>query len=287
MIDLVLPLIVASLAAAIVAPLLEYITPVAARRASMTVLISVAASAMVFLAHLSMRGIVAIPILGPRLHSVLHLDGVHVVQSGLVGSVALFVVIFVVFKSVTMLVSRKKIRDMHPGGVLTVSDSRLFAFAVPGRRPGIIMSDSLVSSLSQEELHIVLRHERAHIEGRHDRWIFAATLCALINPFLTPMKRQLELSLERIADEAAKRECGDARKVMRALSKVALSKQDHSIALGIASSSVPARIRWLKNGVDHSHPALTTIVALGCIAITSLALIQGHHIAVAVQSICL
>jgi Peptidase family M48 len=286
MIRLALPLIAASLVSAVIAPLLGRITPMAARRASMTALVSSAAAALALLAHLSMRGIVAIPVVGRRLHSFLHLDGVHVVRSGPVGATALVVAAVIVVKAVMMCVSRAKIRNIHPGGVVTVSDPRLFAYAVPGRRAGIIVSDSLVSTLSREEMDVVLRHEREHIDGRHDRWILAARLCALVNPLLLPMRRQLELSLERIADDSARRDCGDARTVVSTLSKVALGKPESSIALGITSSAVPARIHWLNSGGDKSPPVLVAIVALGTFSITSLAFLQGHHIASAIQAAC-
>jgi len=281
-----LPLIASSLVAAVIAPLLGRITPMAARRASMTALVSSAAAALALLAHLSMRGIVAIPVVGRRLHTFLHLDGVHVARSGPVGAVALVVVAIIVVKAVMICVSRAKIRNIHPGGVVTVSNPRFFAYAVPGRRAGIIVSDSLVSTLSREEMDIVLRHEREHIDGRHDRWTLAARLCALVNPLLLPMRRQLELSLERIADDSARRDCGDARTVVSALSKVALGKPESSVALGITSSAVPARIHWLISGRDKSPTALVAIVALGTISITSLALLQVHHIASAIQVAC-
>lgn len=286
MIRLALPLIAASLVSVIIAPLLSHVAPMTARRVSMMTLVSSAVAALVLLAHLSMRGIVSIPVLGHRLHSLLHLDGVHVVQSRVVGAVSLILAGVIIVKSAMMWIAKSKLRNMYPGGIITVSDPRLFAYAVPARRPGIIVSDSLVSSLSQQELNIVLRHERAHIEGRHDRWILAARLCSLANPFLVPMRRQLQLSLERIADDAAMRECGDARAVLTTLSKVALGKTESSFALGITSSVVQERIRWLKSGGKRSHPAVVTTVTLGSFSVFLLALLQGHHIANAIQSVC-
>jgi hypothetical protein len=88
MILLTLPLLCASVLAVVIAPLLAPMTPVASRRAAIALLLSLAVATLALLLHLSMQAIVALPLIGSRLHSWLHLDGVHVVRGSSVGVIA-------------------------------------------------------------------------------------------------------------------------------------------------------------------------------------------------------
>lgn len=286
MIDLALPLLCASVLSVVIAPLLARITPVAARRAAVAVLLPLAIATLALLSHFSLQAMVALPVIGARLHSWLHLDGVHIVRGSSAGVIAPLFASVVVVKVVLMLAAQKRLRGLHPGGVVTLSDKRRYAYAIPGRRPGIIVSEGLISSLSPAELDAVLRHEQAHIDGRHDLWLLVARACVVLNPILIPVKRQLEFALERIADAAAKRDCGDTHIVVSALSKAALGPSYPTASLGIKSSSVAARVRWLKSGVSHSNPVHLTVVLTGCLVVVCLSVIQGHHILAAIRAVC-
>jgi len=286
MILLTLPLLCASVLAVVIAPLLAPMTPVASRRAAIALLLSLAVATLALLLHLSMQAIVALPLIGSRLHSWLHLDGVHVVRGSSVGVIASLLSSVVVVKLIQMLVAQRKLWGLHPGGVVTLPDPRRFAYAIPGRRPGIVISDGLISSLSPAELDAVLRHEQAHIDGRHDLWLLVARACVVLNPILIPVKRQLEFALERIADAAAERDCGDTHTVVSALSKAALGHWNPTGSLGITSSAVSARVRWLRSGTNHTHPMHLTVVLTGCLAVAGLSVLQGHHIIAAIQAVC-
>ncbi|NDH48497.1 MAG: hypothetical protein EBX99_11815, partial [Acidimicrobiia bacterium] len=69
MILLTLPLLCASVLAVVIAPLLAPMTPVASRRAAIALLLSLAVATLALLLHLSMQAIVALPLIGSRLHS--------------------------------------------------------------------------------------------------------------------------------------------------------------------------------------------------------------------------
>ncbi|MYV98568.1 M48 family metalloprotease, partial [Streptomyces sp. SID3343] len=85
------------------------------------------------------------------------------------------------------------------------------AFALPGRRPRIVVSASMLARLDADERRALLAHERAHLTGRHDHVLLLATLAMCAHPLLRPMRTAIGYALERCADEAAARAVGDRR----------------------------------------------------------------------------
>ena len=286
MIRIMVPLIAASVIGVAISPLLGYLSPRASRRVALPALIFPACASFALFAHLSLMGVVATPIVGARLHRVLHLDGIHVTGQGTVGLVAAVVIALAFVRIAAMLIARQRVCNLHPGGILTLPDSRPYAYAVPGSRGAIVLSDGLIRTLTTEEINAVVLHEQAHIEGRHDLWILAARICAIANPFLLPVKRQLEFALERIADEAACRMCGSRRTVISALSKVALGQPLPKMSLGIASTGVTSRIHWLRTDRQSSRPVIAILASAGMLSVVSLSIVQWHHIASAIQAVC-
>lgn len=100
-----------------------------------------------------------------------------------------------------------------------------WAVAIPGGTPQIVLSSTLVKSLDRQELDAVVRHEVAHLEHHHVRFLL---LGAAVNSGLwfLPWRRRantaLRLALERWADESASARSDEARAHVRsALSKLA------------------------------------------------------------------
>jgi hypothetical protein len=132
--------------------------------------------------------------------------------------------------------------------VVTLPCADRLAYAVPGRPDQIVVSDGLVATLDDEELHAVLRHERAHLRHRHHRLLRLAGDLDACLAWLPPVRRSvdvLRLTVERWADEDAAGGPHDARPaVRRALLKTA------ALALGPVpsftdASTVGARLHAL------------------------------------------
>ncbi|MEU0933178.1 M56 family metallopeptidase [Embleya sp. NPDC005971] len=172
-------------------------------------------------------------------------------------------------------------------GVATAGDTELTvlptgpptAFALPGRRPRIVVSASMLARLDADERRALLAHERAHLSGRHDRVLLVATLAMCAHPLLRPMRTAIAYALERCADEAAARVVGDRRVVARAVGKAALAGPvTPRGAMAATGGPVPRRVaallaptpadRW---PTPWSRPGAATLIALGGAALSTWA----------------
>ena len=95
----------------------------------------------------------------------------------------------------------------HDGFDLVVlpTDSVL-ALSVPGRPPQVLVSQGLLDRLEPDEVAAVLRHEAAHVRGRHWRFTLTALLAEQVlspSPIARPSARALRDALELWADETA------------------------------------------------------------------------------------
>ncbi|WP_007515162.1 M56 family metallopeptidase [Pseudofrankia saprophytica] len=106
--------------------------------------------------------------------------------------------------------------------VVVVPGKHPDAFTLPGSPGRIVVTESMRAALSPDELGVVLAHERAHLRGRHHRYVDATRLAAAGQPLLRPVARLVEYGVERWADERAAVEVGDRVRVARAIGTVAL-----------------------------------------------------------------
>jgi beta-lactamase regulating signal transducer with metallopeptidase domain len=126
----------------------------------------------------------------------------------------------------------------------------------------------------------LLAHERAHLRRWHSAFVSVARCAAAANPFLVPLQRVVEYSVERWADEFAASVTGDRRGTAVAIAKAALASRRRgrhvpSAALGIAGRSggpVPRRVAAMLAPVRPSQPTAVLLaiagllVAVGCAA---------------------
>ena len=78
-------------------------------------------------------------------------------------------------------------------------------FGHPAR---IVLTDSLVAVLTDSERNAVIAHEDEHLSGHH-RWLLLAfNLAVAANPWLTPLRSDLDFILERCADATASQVAG-------------------------------------------------------------------------------
>lgn len=179
------------------------------------------------------------------------------------------------------------VRTNEPGPVEFFDSTEPFAVTVPGRGGRIIISTALVDLVSDDELRAVIAHEHTHAEQRHDRFLLTCRIVTAALPMLQPIATRLQFALERWADETAAYDCGDRNLVARALASVALHEPTPAYALGFGALGVTARVEALLTppvpNPDRRH-IRGVWLAIGVTAV--LALIQIHHLATMLMSLC-
>jgi Zn-dependent protease with chaperone function len=162
------------------------------------------------------------------------------------------------------------------------------AFAVPGRRGGIVLGTGLLEHLDGEQRCAVLAHENAHLDLNHHRYLNAVGLCAAAVPVLRPLASQVRFQTERWADEVAAGTIGSRRLLASTIAQVALmpSPGAATMPLGFHGDRTIERVDALLN--PRSSPVLVavggTCAVLGAVATGSV--IQVHHLAEFVAHIC-
>lgn len=139
-----------------------------------------------------------------------------------------------------------------------VHDDRPFALCSGLFRQQIFVSTRLMDELSQDELKIVLDHERCHASGAH------GALLLLIRCFSITMRRpvrrelveQFHLAAENACDQFAAKRCGSNLDVAIALIKIKrlcdsvlhpININNQSVLLSITGGVLERRVAWLVN----------------------------------------
>ncbi|MEU9751486.1 M56 family metallopeptidase [Streptomyces niveus] len=177
-----------------------------------------------------------------------------------------------------------------PGGELAVlPDEAAYAYALPGVRsrasrgllgwvlslrtspagPGgrIVVSTAMLACLDAGERAALVAHERAHLAGRHHRYLLAVRFAARANPLLMPLRSAVAYTAERWADEEAARVTRERRVVARAIGKAALVSRGTptpTLAGFAAPGPVPRRVAALLAPAPSpvSWPPVFTAVGL-------------------------
>lgn len=165
-----------------------------------------------------------------------------------------------------------------PGGELAVlTDEAAYAYALPGvrSRPSrervqggrIVVSTAMLACLDAGERAALVAHERAHLAGRHHRYLLVVRFAARANPLLMPLRSAVAYTAERWADEEAARVTGERRVVARAIGKAALVSRGTptpTLAGFAAPGPVPRRVAALLAPAPSpvSWPPVFTAVGL-------------------------
>ncbi|UNO41104.1 M56 family metallopeptidase [Streptomyces sp. MST-110588] len=179
----------------------------------------------------------------------------------------------------------------HRSDVAVLPDDAPYAYAVPGRPGRIAVSRGMLRTLDADERRALFAHERAHLTGRHHRFLLTVRLAGCLNPLLLPLRSAVAFSTERWADEEAARAVGDRRLTARAVGKAALVSRPavtpelaHFAAPG--PGPVPRRVAALLAPVPPARswpPALTPagFAALVAAAGTAASALSSLNAAVA------
>ncbi|MFB8032228.1 M56 family metallopeptidase [Streptomyces sp. NPDC056004] len=171
------------------------------------------------------------------------------VKAGIVAIGALAAVLgacgWTVFRHVRLRIRASRALAAAPsvvsGDVALLPDPEPYAYALPGSPGRVVVSTAMTECLDARERRALIAHERAHLAGRHHRYLLAAQLAARANPFLLPLRTAVSFSTERWADEEAACAVGDRRVVAVAVGKAALySHRAPDVSAGLAAFAAPA-----------------------------------------------
>jgi Zn-dependent protease with chaperone function len=169
------------------------------------------------------------------------------------------------------------------GGDLTVlDDDGPDAYALPGRPGTIVVTTGMLRALDPAEREVLLAHERAHLAGRHHRFLTALALAAACHPALRMLRAPLAYALERWADESAAAATGDRRVAARAIARAALAarpSRPHPLtALPAAAGPVPRRVTALLTRPDPIRaPRALAAVLAACLALSAACALEAAH----------
>lgn len=148
--------------------------------------------------------------------------------------------------------------------LVTLPADDVFAFAVHGPTPQVVVSSELRSALEPAQFDAVIRHEAAHLRHGHARYLLIAAAIEHTFGVVSPMAggaRVLRLALERWADEDSAAATVDGRKTLRlALVNVALLVLGPAVP-AFSGGDVLARVEAMER--TPSAPRPFALVAFG------------------------
>ena len=284
---LILPLLVAIAMAATVTTIHHRLPASIAARAVLASVVVVAAAAVPTLWILGLGYLIHLPFLMNTFGWCEQVFGVHNSLSPLIGLPAILAAGIGTVQAVCVLHTYRRLRHDGLAPIEIARHLQPFAFTLPGRGGHIVVSTGLVELLDEDERRVVLAHEGAHAQYRHDRYLLVAQLATAAMPMLRPLSSRLQFSLERWADETAAKECGDRHFVARTLGKVALHSVSPVGVLSFASLGVTARVAALL-APPNPTPRSSMLIGLWfAIAATgAFAGLQIHHLTSLVSALC-
>jgi hypothetical protein len=178
----------------------------------------------------------------------------------------------------------------HDGSLEVIVSDEPMAYAVPGRPGHIAVSVGMLRLLDPAERQVLLAHERAHLHGRHHRYLWVVALSSAAVPVLRPLRSRIRLATERWADEVACREVGDRRLVARTVARAALARDAYpeGRALAMAEAGAVARVEALLRRPAHRAKAVAATTAQLAVlgAVAASAAVQLHHAASFLTHVC-
>ncbi len=155
-------------------------------------------------------------------------------------------------------------------GAVVLPHPTAAAYCLPGRTRRIVLTSAAVETLSADQLHAVLAHERAHLTGRHHLVLTGADACARafpLVPLFTAARAEVARLLELAADDAASRR-HERLSIAAALAALAGGGSPTS-GLAAGGQTALGRVRRL---LRPAHPLGAARTGLGTVAVAVLLL---------------
>jgi Zn-dependent protease with chaperone function len=161
--------------------------------------------------------------------------------------------------------------------VVVLPTDRIVAVSVPGQPDQVLVSRGLVERLPAAQLAALVRHEVAHLEQRHHRYLRTAVAVEYgfaFAPFARRSTAALRTALERWADEVA---AGDSVRARQEVSAALVMVGDAMLAPTLAAFSALQTVLERLEALQHppaplSARARVALYAPGA-ALSSMALI--------------
>lgn len=220
-------------------------------------------------------------IAGLCLHTALPIVSSHLMLSGhaalhlalIFPFVALLLSTLWLFSRITsgwwVLRSRLREAQTMKEGCLVIQDDAIVVGVTPVGRGRIVVSDTTLRTMDQQELHASLSHEMGHLRRGHRPIVFISkTLAAVSFPF--PGSRQarncLLMALERDADEYAVQRTRNPLALASAICKAASGSQLTG-ELGLGGGAVSRRLDYLDGGVEQLAPRPRRAIQMLCLVL--------------------
>ena len=201
------------------------------------------------------------------------------VAGGILGALVFVLMLAGSVRILRVLRLHRRLRASEPSEVEILPSTAVFAYTLPGPAGNIILSEGLVSSLSERERDVVIAHERAHAQHRHDRYLLLGRVATALLPFVRPIADRLEFSLERWADDEAALEFDDRRLVATAIGRVAAAGRHPSPAVaGIARLGAAARAEALLSPVPKPVPPHPAVGVAGLALVITIVSVSYTHL---------
>lgn len=141
--------------------------------------------------------------------------------------------------------------------IVVLPTSAELAFSLPGSPPQILISEGLVELLTPDQLRTVLKHEAAHIQFHHSRYLMVVAALAPLFGRVGPVRgslETLELAIECWADSATAQTA-----IERSTTKSALLTLTHTNCVaGIAAFSKAQSAAIRIESLSHAPQAPRT-----------------------------
>ena len=275
-----LPLIAAMVTMLIGGLFLDRLTPASAVRWNALLLSAVIAAAVPTFWMVGLSGLAHLGVRSSIFDWSMHLLPDHPLVSVAMGVSSLTMAVVGTARVVGVLRAYAGARCAETCPFHLVDSAEVFAYTLPGPARTIAVSRGLRDSLDDREFDIVIAHERAHADHRHDRYLLLAKIATAVLPVGHAAADRLQFHLERWADETAVGSTGaDRRLVARTIAKVALAQSHSPAMLGIASHGVAARAEALIEPPPSPTVVGSLLVGLLVAVTVSLSIGQLHHTA--------
>ena len=275
-----LPLIAAMVTMLVGGAFLDRLAPSAAVRWNALLLSAVVAAAVPTFWMVGLSGLAHLGVRSSIFDWSIHLLPDHPLVSVAIGVSSLAMAVVGTARVIGVLRAYAGARCAETCPFHLVDSADVFAYTLPGPARTIAVSRGLRDSLDDREFDIVVAHERAHADHRHDRYLLLANVATAVLPVASTAADRLRFHLERWADEIAVGSTGaDRRLAARTIAKVALAQSHSPAILGIASHGVAARAGALIEPPPSPTSVRRLLVGLSVAVTVSLSIGQLHHTA--------
>lgn len=160
--------------------------------------------------------------------------------------------------------------EEHPRGFVVIEHRTPLVYCLPGLRGRIVVTSATLEVLTDQELDLVLAHERSHLRSRHD---IALAVAQVLRRAFGPLRvfrnaqEEIAMLIEMQADDAAR----DPRGLARALVTLGCGAPQPGLAAGDVAAV--ARVQRLTGHHGGWSRRMSTAVLVGTVVLLAAPLV--------------